>query len=49
MAGTDPASILLTLSAEFSRIHRIQFAEVMGVAAKDCLGSKKQVELVFER
>lgn len=48
-AGTDPASILRTLSAHFSRIYRIGFTDLAKVTVEECLGSETQVELVFER
>jgi FkbM family methyltransferase len=48
-AGTDPASVLRTLSAHFSRVYRIAVTDLIKVTAEDCLGSGNQVELVFER
>jgi hypothetical protein len=49
MAGRNPASILNALTAHFSRIYRFENTELVKVSAKDCLGSEKQVELVFDR
>lgn len=49
MAGQNPASILQTLTAHFSSIYRIENAELVKVAEKDCLRSDNQMELVFER
>jgi FkbM family methyltransferase len=48
-AGVDPASLFDTLSNNFSRIFRIENANLVEVTAADCLGSETQVELVFER
>jgi FkbM family methyltransferase len=48
-AGLDPASLLGTLSGEFSRIYRIEPTELVLTSAGDCLGSDRQSELVFER
>jgi FkbM family methyltransferase len=48
-AGGDPASTLHTLTGYFSRLYRIESAELVEVTAKDCLGSDNQMELVFER
>jgi len=48
-AGRDPAATLQTLTAHFSRIHRIENAGLAEVTAEDCLRSETQVELVFDR
>lgn len=48
-AGGDPTSTLHTLTSHFSRIYRIETADLVKVEASDCLGSDKQMELVFER
>ncbi len=48
-AGVDPASLFDTLSKNFSRIFRIENAELVEVTLADCLGSETQVELAFER
>ena len=48
-AGCDPASTLHILSGYFSRIYRIESADLVKVTAKDCLRSGNQMELVFER
>jgi FkbM family methyltransferase len=48
-AGGDPASILRILRGCFSRIYRIENADMVRVAAEDCLRSDNQIELVFER
>jgi FkbM family methyltransferase len=48
-AGGDPASTLHILSGYFSRFYRIENADLVKVTAKDCLGSGRQMELVFER
>jgi hypothetical protein len=49
MTGRDPASTLHTLTDYFSRLYRVENAELVKVTAKDCLGSDNQMELVFER
>ena len=49
MAGQDPASTLDTLTTHFSQLYRIENTELVKVTAKDCLGSEKQMELVFDR
>jgi FkbM family methyltransferase len=48
-AGVDPASLFDTLSKNFSRIFRIENADLVEVTVGDCLGSETQAELVFER
>jgi FkbM family methyltransferase len=48
-AGTDPVSILHTLSAHFSCVYRIGVTDLVKVTTKDCLENENQVELVFER
>jgi hypothetical protein len=48
-AGTDPASLLRTLSAHFSRMYRIGVTDLARVTVEECLGSENQVELLFER
>jgi FkbM family methyltransferase len=48
-AGSDPASVLRTLSAEFPRIYRIEMAELIPTTAQNISGSENQLELVFER
>jgi FkbM family methyltransferase len=48
-AGGDPGSILRTLSGCFSRFSRVEGARLVPIAAKDCLASENQVELVLER
>jgi len=48
-AGRDPAATLRTLTANFSRIHRIDGSGLIKVSAEDCLRSETQVELVFDR
>jgi FkbM family methyltransferase len=48
-AGRDPAEILRTLTAHFSRISRIGAVELVRVTEEDCLRNEKQVELVFDR
>jgi FkbM family methyltransferase len=49
MTGRDPAAILAALSANFSRIYRVEAAGLQRITADDCLGTDRQVELVFER
>lgn len=48
-AGGDPASILRNLTSSFSRIYRIENADLTRVAPEECLRSDDQMELVFER
>jgi FkbM family methyltransferase len=48
-AGGDPASTLRILTCHFSRIYRMEGADVVRVKAEDCLLNDNQVELVFER
>ncbi len=48
-AGGDPTSTLRILSGHFSRIYRMEKANLVQVAVKDCLESDNQMELVFER
>ena len=48
-AGINPASLLDTLSGEFSRIYRIERTDLVPTSAKECLGNDNQSELVFER
>jgi FkbM family methyltransferase len=48
-AGGDPASTLRILTGYFSRLYRIENSDLIKVTADDCLGSGRQVELVFER
>jgi len=48
-AGGDPAATLGMLTECFSRLYRIEIAGLVEVAARDCLVSDNQTELVFER
>jgi FkbM family methyltransferase len=48
-AGGDPASTLHVLTGHFSRLYRMENADLVKIKAEDCLGSDKQMELVFER
>ena len=48
-AGVDPALTLRALTGQFSRIYRIEKADLVKVTETDCLGSDNQMELVFER
>ncbi|HEV7967927.1 MAG TPA: FkbM family methyltransferase [Candidatus Acidoferrales bacterium] len=48
-AGGDPASTLRILSGCFSRVHRMERADLVKVTTEDCLGTNSQMELVFER
>jgi FkbM family methyltransferase len=49
MAGRDPALTLHTLTSYFSRLYRIEHAELAKVTANDCLESDNLMELIFER
>jgi FkbM family methyltransferase len=48
-AGVDPTSTLSALTSHFSRIYRVENADLVKVTATDCLRSDNQMELVFER
>jgi len=48
-AGRDPALTLHTLTGYFSRLYRIERAELVKVTTNDCLESDKLMELIFER
>jgi FkbM family methyltransferase len=48
-AGGDPALILRILTGFFSRIYRIENADLIRVDAEDCLRNENQMELVFEQ
>jgi FkbM family methyltransferase len=45
----DPAAILAMLCSQFSRLYRIEGAELSPVTVEACLASETQVELVLER
>jgi hypothetical protein len=45
----DPASLLHMRCGEFSRMYRMERAELVPTSVKDCLGSDDRLELVFER
>jgi FkbM family methyltransferase len=49
MAGQDPASTLHILTGYFTRIYRVENAELVKITVNECLRSEKQAELVFER
>jgi FkbM family methyltransferase len=48
-SGADPTAILMTLSAHFPKIYRMEASDLVRTSAEDCRETDQQVELWFER